>query len=96
MIRSPLAALLSAPIWIYRKLISPMKPATCRFHPTCSSYAMEALRIHGALRGAWLSARRICRCHPFCEAGWDPVPSNPNESTLTPPSQKDRQPGEQA
>lgn len=72
--RNPLTILLSIPVWLYRKLISPFKPATCRFEPSCSSYALEALRLHGAIRGTWLTARRICRCHPFCEAGYDPVP----------------------
>ena len=74
MTRSPLAWLLSAPVWIYRKVISPMKPPTCRFDPTCSSYALEALKVHGALLGSWLTAKRLCRCHPFCEPGHDPVP----------------------
>jgi uncharacterized protein len=66
--------LLMLPVWLYRRLISPWKPATCRFRPTCSSYALEALRQHGALRGSWLSVRRLCRCHPFTEPGFDPVP----------------------
>ena len=62
------------PVWLYRRLISPCKPATCRFHPTCSAYALEALRVHGALRGTWLVTKRLCRCHPFTEPGFDPVP----------------------
>ena len=66
--------LLIAPIWLYQRLLSPLKPRTCRFHPTCSSYAIEALRVHGALRGSWLTVRRLLRCQPFCEGGWDPVP----------------------
>ena len=66
--------LLMLPVWLYRKLLSPLKPPTCRFHPTCSGYAMEALRVHGALRGSWLTVRRLVRCHPFCEPGFDPVP----------------------
>ena len=74
MIRSPLAWLLALPVRFYRRVISPMKPRTCRFDPTCSSYALEALQRHGALRGSWLTARRLCRCHPFCEPGYDPVP----------------------
>ena len=73
--RSPLAMVLSVPVWIYRLVISPMKPATCRFRPTCSGYALEALAVHGALRGSWLTIRRLCRCHPFCEPGYDPVPN---------------------
>jgi len=66
--------LLMLPVWLYRRLVSPWKPAMCRFRPTCSSYALEALRQHGALRGSWLSVRRLCRCHPFTEPGFDPVP----------------------
>lgn len=66
--------LLMLPVWLYRQLVSPWKPKTCRFHPTCSSYALEALRVHGALRGSWLVLRRLLRCHPFCEPGFDPVP----------------------
>lgn len=62
------------PIWLYRRLISPLKPATCRFRPTCSQYGLEALRTHGAIRGSWLLLRRICRCHPFTEPDFDPVP----------------------
>ena len=66
--------LLMAPVWIYRRFISPFKPRTCRFIPTCSQYSMVALQRHGALRGSWLTIRRLSRCHPFCEPGWDPVP----------------------
>ncbi len=73
LVRAP-ALLLSVPVWIYRKVISPCKPPTCRFRPTCSAYALEALRVHGALRGSWLLTKRICRCHPFTEPGFDPVP----------------------
>lgn len=62
------------PVHVYRLLIGSWKPATCRFHPTCSQYALDALRAHGALRGSWLTARRLLRCHPFTEAGFDPVP----------------------
>ncbi|MBL8733497.1 MAG: membrane protein insertion efficiency factor YidD [Planctomycetes bacterium] len=66
--------LLMVPVWLYRLLIGSWKPATCRFEPTCSAYALQALATHGALRGSWLTVRRLCRCHPFCEAGFDPVP----------------------
>jgi putative membrane protein insertion efficiency factor len=65
---------LKAPIHIYRKVISPLKPPTCRFYPSCSMYAIEALEMHGALRGTYLAVRRICRCHPFHPGGFDPVP----------------------
>ena len=66
--------LLILPILIYRKLISPLKPPTCRFHPTCSAYAVTALRRHGAIKGMGLATWRFLRCHPFTEAGEDPVP----------------------
>ncbi len=66
--------LLILPILLYRKLLSPLTPPTCRFRPTCSSYAVTALRQHGALRGSWLAVWRLLRCHPFTEAGHDPVP----------------------
>jgi putative membrane protein insertion efficiency factor len=62
------------PIRFYRRFVSPLKPRCCRFDPTCSQYALDALREHGSLRGMWLTMRRIARCHPFCEAGYDPVP----------------------
>ena len=59
---------------LYRLLVSPLLPPSCRFHPNCSAYAQEALLRHGAGRGSWLAARRLARCHPFCEGGIDPVP----------------------
>jgi len=59
---------------LYRLAISPLLPPSCRFHPSCSAYAVEALARHGAARGSWLTARRLARCHPFCEGGIDPVP----------------------
>ncbi len=61
-------------IALYRRFISPLLPATCRFSPTCSVYASEALRLHGLWRGTWLSLRRIVKCHPWHPGGHDPVP----------------------
>ena len=59
---------------LYQLTVSPVVPQTCRFHPTCSRYAIEAVRTHGALRGGWLALRRIVRCHPWSAGGYDPVP----------------------
>lgn len=61
-------------IKIYQKIISPLTPPSCRFYPTCSHYGLEALEKHGALIGSWLTIRRILKCHPFHEGGFDPVP----------------------
>ncbi len=58
----------------YRLLISPVLAPACRYAPTCSGYALEALRCHGAWRGSWLALRRILRCHPWAAGGFDPVP----------------------
>jgi uncharacterized protein len=59
---------------VYQLFLSPLLPAACRYTPTCSAYAVEALQKHGALRGGWLAIRRIGRCHPFRPGGFDPVP----------------------
>lgn len=58
----------------YRKRISPARQVCCRFSPTCSAYALEALEKYGALKGSWLALRRILKCHPFHKGGYDPVP----------------------
>lgn len=72
---SALALLLSLPIRLYRWTLSPLLPRACRFHPSCSAYALQALQVHGGARGFWLSLRRISRCHPFNDGGVDPVPA---------------------
>lgn len=69
-----LARLLILPIKFYQLSISPMLPASCRYTPTCSAYAIEALRKHGAVKGLWLATKRIMRCHPWGGSGYDPVP----------------------
>ncbi|MEK9775144.1 MAG: membrane protein insertion efficiency factor YidD [Quisquiliibacterium sp.] len=69
-----LAWLISLPIRGYRYAISPMLPASCRFFPSCSEYALESLRRHGPLAGGWLTVTRLCRCHPWNPGGVDPVP----------------------
>lgn len=68
------ARLLIALLSVYKRLVSPLLGEHCRFHPTCSRYAMDAIRAHGAWRGSWLAVRRVSRCHPFHEGGLDPVP----------------------
>ncbi|PZE22079.1 membrane protein insertion efficiency factor YidD [Paenibacillus xerothermodurans] len=65
---------LQAMVKFYRKFISPLKPPTCRFYPTCSQYALDALDIHGSVKGTWLTVKRICKCHPFHPGGIDHVP----------------------
>ncbi len=62
-------------IKVYQLLLSPYLPASCRYHPGCSTYAAQAIVVHGPLRGLWLAVRRIVRCHPWGGMGYDPVPS---------------------
>jgi putative membrane protein insertion efficiency factor len=66
--------LLMGPIYFYKYVISPMTPASCRHIPSCSEYAVEALKIHGPLKGIYLAIRRISKCHPWGTHGFDPVP----------------------
>ena len=67
--------ILRGAVFAWRYLISPVMPQSCRFAPSCSQYALEALAQHGAVKGSWLAARRILRCHPWGGSGYDPVPS---------------------
>ncbi|WP_232789986.1 membrane protein insertion efficiency factor YidD [Bacillus sp. SN10] len=66
-------------IRFYQKFISPMTPPTCRFYPTCSQYGLEAFQKHGALKGFWLTCKRILKCHPFHPGGFDPVPDKKDD-----------------
>lgn len=70
----PIAYVLSLPVRAYRVLLSPLVGKNCRYDPTCSAYALEALERHGALKGSWLAIRRIVRCHPWGGSGVDDVP----------------------
>ncbi len=73
-INHALAWLLTLPILFYKSVISPWLPPACRYTPTCSTYALQALRKYGAVKGSWLAIKRICRCHPWGGSGYDPVP----------------------
>jgi putative membrane protein insertion efficiency factor len=68
------ARLLISLIEIYRNMISPLRPPSCRFTPTCSQYAVDALRTYGLIRGTWLAVARLARCGPWHRGGWDPIP----------------------
>ena len=73
-LKQALSSLLIFPIRLYQLCISPLLPPSCRFTPTCSQYAIEALRKHGPVRGLWLTVKRLSRCHPWGGSGYDPVP----------------------
>lgn len=74
LLRQALVWLLLLPIYFYKGAISPLTPPSCRFTPSCSTYALEAIRKHGPFRGFYLALRRILRCHPWGGSGYDPVP----------------------
>jgi putative membrane protein insertion efficiency factor len=61
-------------IWFYQKAVSPYLPRSCRYYPTCSAYALEAVKKYGVIKGSFLAIRRVLRCHPLHEGGFDPVP----------------------
>lgn len=71
---SPLAKLVIALVRFYQLVISPLIGPRCRFTPTCSQYAIEAVRAHGVVKGSWLATKRLLKCHPLNEGGYDPVP----------------------
>lgn len=77
-------AVLMALVRFYRLMLSPWLGSACRFEPTCSAYALQALQEHGAARGSYLTLKRLGRCHPWCAGGHDPVPSQTLFSSLTP------------
>ena len=89
---SPLARLLALLLRGYRRGISPLLGPRCRFAPSCSAYALEAVTVHGALRGSALSARRVVRCHPFHPGGHDPVPPARSSRGQTVPAPPPRAP----
>ena len=74
MIRRFLVTLLLLPIFFYQRCISPLTPPSCRFTPTCSEYAVQAIRKYGPIKGLYLAVRRLLRCHPWGGSGYDPVP----------------------
>ncbi|PPK68098.1 membrane protein insertion efficiency factor YidD [Actinokineospora auranticolor] len=86
----PVTRVLLLPVRAYRRWLSPVLPPACRFHPSCSAYAVEALTVHGALRGSWLALRRLLRCGPWHPGGLDPVPprTTENASGKTNPAEK--------
>jgi uncharacterized protein len=79
--RAALVWLLLAPLRVYRRFVSPYLPPVCRFHPSCSAYAVEALQVHGPFTGVWLTARRLLRCAPWHPGGYDPVPPSGRTGT---------------
>jgi uncharacterized protein len=79
-LRRGLAGLMIGLVKVYQVTLSPLLGPRCRYWPSCSSYTVEAIQVHGPLRGALMAARRIARCHPGCEGGIDPVPGGPSEA----------------
>lgn len=80
MLNRCLSKILVGLVEFYRKFISPITPATCRYTPTCSSYMVEAIKVHGALKGGWMGLKRIASCNPWGGCGYDPVPPAKSDS----------------
>lgn len=81
MLKKGLSYILIAFIQFYKKFISPITPATCRYSPTCSTYMLEAIKIHGPFKGTWLGIKRIASCNPWGGSGYDPVPGKSGRKT---------------
>jgi uncharacterized protein len=81
-VKDPLRLLLIALLRAYRTLVSPLYGQVCRYHPSCSAYALESVTVHGSLRGTWLAVRRLGRCHPWADGGYDPVPPHRSAGTM--------------
>lgn len=84
----PVAHVLLALLAGYQRFVSPLLGPRCRFEPSCSSYAVQAVQGHGALRGSWLAVRRLMRCHPFHPGGYDPVPPPRGTAPAKPPTRR--------
>ena len=80
--KDPVRLLLIGFLRVYRKLVSPLYGQVCRYHPSCSAYALESVTVHGSLRGTWLAVRRLGRCHPWADGGYDPVPPRHPKGTM--------------
>jgi len=88
--RSPLKLVLIGLLKAYRFAISPLYGQVCRYHPTCSAYALEAVTLHGGIKGSWLAVRRVARCHPWAAGGYDPVPGKKSGGSPPDPTISDQ------
>lgn len=79
-IRTLVRKLISVPIFLYQYLFNPILAPSCRFYPSCSRYALDAIAHYGIIKGCWLAGRRLIRCHPWSDGGYDPVLSNEEKS----------------